>query len=67
MRLGDLPFFPAQPGSDLVDLCIELAVYFKTDPWPFFDKPEHEVNQVYDRVMERLRRITIERGEDPDG
>ena len=66
MRLGDLPFFPTQHGSDLVDLCIELAVYFKTDPWPFFDQPEHEVHQVYDRVMERLRRIAIERGDNPD-
>lgn len=64
--MGYLPFFPAKSGTDLVDLCLELAVYFKTDPWPFFDKPEYEVVQVYERVMARLRRIAIERGENPD-
>ncbi len=43
------------PLGDMLDACIDLALVYKCDPFSFFDRPEHQIAELYRRTMKRLR------------
>jgi hypothetical protein len=52
--LGDLKFFSAKAGDDLINACIDLGLVYKTDPLKYMRLPEHVVAELYRRTVERL-------------
>jgi len=60
MRMGYYAPFSPGVGSGLIDACIDLAMFFKTDPYVFFEKSPDEIGRLCEAVNRRTREIERE-------
>jgi hypothetical protein len=56
--VGGDKFFSADAG-DIADLCIDLALIFKCDPFLFLDRPASEIEELAVRAEKRMRKMRI--------
>jgi hypothetical protein len=46
-------------SGDIADLCIDLALVFKCDPFALMDRPASEIEELARRAEKRMRKMRI--------
>lgn len=56
--MGDHQLFSSDAG-DIADLCIDLALIFKCDPFAFLERPASEIEALATRAEKRMRKMRM--------
>ena len=55
--MGDLPFFRAQSLDDPIVASIDLAIFYRCDPFTFLERPQNEVMELYRLTKDRIGQV----------
>ena len=54
--MGDQPFFYATAVDD-VNAAIDLAIFYRCDPFAFLERPSSEVMEIYRLTKLRMKQL----------
>jgi hypothetical protein len=59
--VGDPPFFSGEERlDDFIDDCIDLAFFYRINPFDLFDRSPEAIAEVYSRTVARVEKMQKE-------